>query len=56
MDTGCPGLGTIPPLTIASEQLVYIFCLSNGRYTDFAIKVNENENVLHLPFNINRLV
>ena len=38
MDTGCPGLGTIPPLTIASEQLVYIFCLSNGRYTDFARK------------------
>ena len=36
MDTGCPGLGTIPPLTIASEQLVYIFCSSNGRYTDFA--------------------
>ena len=30
METGCPGFGTIPPLCIASEQSVNIFCLSSG--------------------------
>ena len=36
IDTGCPGFGTIPPLCIASEQSVNIFCLSSGPYTDLA--------------------
>ena len=46
MDTGCPGFGTIPPLCMASEQSVNIFCLSRGPQTDLAA-LDYNENALH---------